>query len=69
MSEYRARLIVEVTSLTRDQYLFRKTMQSYTSDDMIGIFSEPVQVHSNINGGIGIFGVCVKQSTTIYLHD
>lgn len=69
MSEYRARLIVEVTSLTRDQYLFRKTMQSYSSDDMIGIFSEPVQVHSNINGGIGIFGVCVKQSTTIYLHD
>ena len=69
MSEYRARLIVEVTSLTRDQYLFRKTMQSYSNDDMIGIFSEPVQVHSNINGGIGIFGVCVKQSTSIYLHD
>lgn len=69
MTEYSARLIVEVSALTRDQYLFRQTMQSYTYDDMIGLFSEPVQVHSNINGGIGIFGVCVKQSTTFYLHD
>ena len=69
MSEYRARLIVEVTSLTRDQYLFRQTMRSYSEDDMIGIFSEPVQVHSNINGGIGIFGFCMKHSTIFYLHD
>lgn len=53
-------LYLEVTSLSRDLYLYRQTMNSYSDDELLGFFSEPVQVHSNIEGGIGIFGVCSK---------
>lgn len=53
-------LTLEVTALTRDLYLYRQTINSYDDDELLGFFSEPVQVHSNIDGGIGIFGVCSK---------
>lgn len=69
MTEYHARLILEVTNLTRDLYLFRQTVDSYSYDDLLGTFTEPVQIHSNIDGGIGIFGVCVKQSSTFHFND
>ena len=55
-------LYLEVSALTRDLYLYRQTMNSYSDDELLGFFSEPVQVHSNISGGIGIFGV---SSTTV----
>lgn len=57
-----ATLYLEVTAFSRDLYLYRQTMNSYDDDELLGFFSEPVQVHSNINGGIGIFGV---SSTTV----
>lgn len=55
---------VEVTSLSRDLYLYRQTMNSYDDDELLSFFSEPVQIHSNIDGGIGIFGVSSKKSLT-----
>lgn len=55
-------LYLEVTSLSRDLYLYRQTMNSYSDDELLGFFSEPVQVHSNIKGGIGIFGVSSKST-------
>ena len=61
------RLIIEVTSLTRDEYLYRQSMQAYEDDDILSFFSEPVQIHSNINGGIGIFSVSPKTTIQIYL--
>ena len=55
---------IEVAALSHDHYLFRQTINNYSNDDMIGIFSEPIQIHSNIEGGIGIFGVCSKKTFT-----
>ena len=55
-------LYLEVTAFSRDLYLYRQTINSYIDDELLGFFSEPVQVHSNISGGIGIFGV---SSTTV----
>ena len=69
MTEYHARVILEATGLTRDLYLFRRTLDSYSYDDLLGTFTEPVQIHSNINGGIGIFGVGVLQTSTFHFND
>lgn len=55
---------VEVSALSRDLYLYRQTMNSYDDDELLSFFSEPVQIHSNIDGGIGIFGVSSKKSLT-----
>ena len=52
---------IEVYAISRDQYLYNKTLRAANNqDDFSQILSEPVQVHSNINGGIGILGASSK---------
>ena len=55
---------VEVYALSRDLYLYRQSMNSYNDDELLSFFSEPVQIHSNVDGGIGIFGVSSKKTFT-----
>lgn len=59
-------LFLEVTALTRDLYLYRQTMENYDYDEILSFFSEPTQIHSNIDGGIGIFGVSNKTVKQVY---
>lgn len=62
------------TAYSRDHYLYRQTRNSYSNDELLSLISEPVQIHSNIEGGIGIFGVsarridrvCTTVSTEVY---
>ncbi len=61
-------IVVEVIALSRDLYLYRQTMNSYDDDVLLAFFSEPVQIHSNIKGGIGIFGVASKVTHRFYLR-
>lgn len=57
--------VIEVASLSRDAYLYLKTLQSAReSSDMLNLFSEPVQIHSNIDGGIGIFAISNRRVFT-----
>lgn len=58
---------IEVITLTRDLYLYRQTMDNYSDDELLGYFSEPVPIHSNINGGIGIFGLSSKKTYSVTL--
>ena len=44
---------IYLQSISRDYYLYLKTRVASSGDNF---FSEPVQVHNNIKGGIGIFG-------------
>ena len=56
---YPARL--EVYSISRDLYLYLKTLRAAgDQDEFTQILSEPVQVHTNINGGIGVLGASAK---------
>lgn len=48
------RLRMNVTSFSRDLYLYDQTTESIESY-LGGILSEPVQIHCNVEGGIGIF--------------
>lgn len=51
------KLYLEVTSLSRDAYLFQVTLLNQRQNGgALSIVNEPVQVHSNVNGGIGILG-------------
>ena len=58
---------IEVKTLTRDLYLYRQTMDNYSDDELLGYFSEPVPIHSNIDGGIGIFGLSSKKTYSVTL--
>lgn len=62
----RCAFVVNVYSLSHDDYLYRKTLQSAYGDDLMGFFAEPVQIHSNIDGGIGIFSIKSKKTLTYH---
>ena len=48
---------LEFYSLSRDSYYFFKSRKAAENqDDLTGIFSEPVQLYTNVDGGIGILG-------------
>ncbi len=49
-------LLLEVRTLSRELYRYEQTADNATYDFFDGLFSEPVQVICNIEGGIGIFG-------------
>lgn len=57
------KLYLEVSSLSRDMYLYLVTLNKQRqSGDILSIINEPVQIHSNVNGGIGILGACSRAS-------
>lgn len=56
-SEYKRQYRLEFYSLSRDCYYYLKTRRAAASqDELTGIFSEPVQLYTNAQGGIGILG-------------
>lgn len=62
---------IDVASLSRDTYLYLHSRQALEySDEFTGFFSEPVQLLTNIDGAIGIFGIANKKSHTCrYTHE
>lgn len=46
-------LYIDIQHLSKSYYLYLVTSSKYNNDDL---FAEPVQIHSNVNGGIGILG-------------
>ncbi len=47
-------LVFFLQSISKSYYLYLRTRSA--SMNMIDFLSEPVQIYSNVNGGIGIFG-------------
>lgn len=56
-------LVVELQSLSKSYYYYLKTRAAGAT--VIDFFSEPVQIYSNIEGGIGILGSYTISSKTI----
>lgn len=53
------KLYLEVSSLSRDAYLYQVTLRNQQQNgDVLSIINEPVRIHSNVEGGIGILGAC-----------
>ena len=46
---------VEVVAMSRDRFLYEQSVQASCESDDLGLFQDPVPVHSNIENGIGIF--------------
>lgn len=52
-----ATIELQVCAVSRDTYLYLATLRAQNdSDDGINFLSEPVQIHNNVEGGIGILG-------------
>jgi len=58
-------LLIDLQSISKSYYLYLKTVSSYSGDG--NFFSEPVQIHSNIDGGIGILGSYTRNIKSIVL--
>jgi hypothetical protein len=52
-SAHKEEFYVDLQSISKSYYLYLKTWSAYSGDDL---FSEPVQIYSNIKGGIGLLG-------------
>ncbi|MBQ9202039.1 MAG: DUF4249 domain-containing protein [Bacteroidales bacterium] len=61
------RLVVTLTSLSESSYLFSQSRASAAEESLTGLFSEPVQIFSNISGGIGIFGSACDRYSEVLL--
>ena len=55
-SDYEEGITFKLAAITEDMYRFLKGM-NMMRDDMQELFGEPVQTYSNIENGIGIFGI------------
>lgn len=49
-------VIIEVSALSRELYLYLSSLEAAENGDDLGFFSEPVQIICNVNGGIGVLG-------------
>jgi hypothetical protein len=61
------RLRARLLSLSRSSYLYDLSLQQYF-DTVDNPFAEPVTVHSNINGGYGIFGLRTAAEAVVMLR-
>lgn len=60
---------VRLISLTKDQFYYFKALNSYLSDNYDDFLSQPISYPSNIQGGVGIFGISAGSEYTIQLAD
>jgi hypothetical protein len=58
------RLQLRIRSITEDFYLQSKTLQAY-EDAEDNPFTTPVQIHSNFEGGLGLFSIYQQQDFKI----
>ena len=60
------RIRIKFTSISKDEYLFQKTLSAYR-DNEDNPFAEPVVIHENVEGGSGIFTMSVTDEFPINL--
>lgn len=58
------RVIIELQSISKDLYYYIKSIDG-ANNITSGLFTEPVQVYSNINDGVGIWGMYASSVDTI----
>lgn len=60
------KITVRLTSISKDWYLFQKTLSAF-QDNEGNPFAEPVVIHENIEGGTGIFGLSITDEFPVEL--
>jgi len=54
-------IFVEIKGITKDYYLYARSLQRAENAEEFGLFREPVPVYNNIENGLGIFGLCAER--------
>ena len=66
--QYYEPFVLEVTRVDYGLYQFNKTYSAYDyNDDLIGMFTEPMQVYSNVQNGVGV--VCSQSRPVTVIVD
>lgn len=56
-----------VSTYSRDEYMYKKSFSALDDfEEVVSFFSEPRQIHSNINGGCGLFGARVDTVFNVF---
>lgn len=63
------KLYLEVTSYSYDRYLYELTLSTYDGDMLSAMFTEPVQIHTNVQGGIGIFAASSRAVQQLQMNE
>lgn len=64
---YNENMVVILRTVTRDWFLFSKSLRDFGGGDDFGFFAEPVTVHSNLEGGLGVF--CMGTEVIVPLEE
>lgn len=56
-------LYVTLSHLSKDYYFYMRSYEAY--EDFFPLFSEPVQIYSNVKGGIGLLGSSSSSVVTV----
>ena len=54
---FQGKMFIEVKAITKDYYLYARSLTKAQDAQEIGFFVEPVAVYNNIHNGLGIFGL------------
>lgn len=68
--EFYERFVLDVCRVDKNFYQYKRTVDAYYASDpesLVGMFTEPVQVYSNVENGIGV--VCAQSQTVTYIID
>ena len=66
--EFYERYVVEVSRVDEALYQFKRTYEAYCDSDpesLIGMFTEPVRVYTNVKNGIGVVGAQSEPVTLV----
>jgi hypothetical protein len=62
---YQHSIIIDLQAISKDYYLYLKTYNSFMNSDTF--LSEPVQIHTNVENGLGIFAARTGQPVRFVL--
>ncbi len=60
---------IKLMSISKMQYLYLRALNIYDSVDYDDYFNLPVKFPSNVQGGVGIVGICSGNEFTVSLED
>ncbi|MDR0830934.1 MAG: DUF4249 domain-containing protein [Prevotellaceae bacterium] len=66
--ELEAFYVVKFQTISKEYYQFLKSANAAANEDITGFFSEPTQIFSNINGGIGVIGAYAESAFYVNFH-
>ncbi|HON19260.1 MAG TPA: DUF4249 family protein [Salinivirgaceae bacterium] len=64
--DFNGNLFIDVEKISQDMFYYYQSLTALQNNNDFSFFTQPVQVFSNIEGGVGIVGTIKKYETILY---